>query len=179
MADLDPPESKTRVIVVLRRPETGGGVRGPLVAAAAITALTVGLAFGYRGAGFLGEDPPALIDGRPVLTERVHGGIYALELALPTGKARWMLEFDAEIVTHNGPSNPLELRSALERLVIEATSTPIVQTAPQPELAMRQAMLAMAKQDFPWLLDIYMTRSDLRAAVDRLGGIGEAIRGSK
>jgi hypothetical protein len=175
MADLDSPETKRRVIVVLRRPSQEGS-RTKLVAAAAIAALAVGLSFGYRAAEMVGGTPSELVDGRPVLTERVNGGIYALELALPHGKARWMLEFDAEIVTHDGPSNPLELRNALEKLVIDATSTPLVQTATEPDIEMRRAMLAMAKQDFPWLVDIYMTRSDLRAEVNRLSGIGEAMR---
>lgn len=179
MADLDTPEAKRRVIVVLRRAPQDGP-RAKLVAAAAISALAIGLAFGYRAAEMAGgSSAPELIDGRPVLTERVHGGIYALELALPHGKARWMLEFDAEIVTHDGPTNPLELRNALEKLVVDATSTPLVQTATEPDIEMRRAMLAMAKQDFPWLVDIYMTRSDMRAEINRLSGIGEAMRSEK
>lgn len=178
-AEKDPeagPGARKVIVVVRRRPPLA--TRGTMVAAAAVAALTLGLAFGYRGAELVGStEEPALVAGRSGLTERVNGGLYALELAMPHGKARWMLEFDAEIVTRDGPTNPLELRNALEKLVIDATSTPLVQTAQRPDLAMREAMLAMAAQDFPWLVDIYMTRSDMRAEVDRLGGIGAVIRG--
>lgn len=141
--------------------------------------LVVGLVLGYRAAEILLPEPLGS-ETKMALSERVRGGLYALELAQPAGKARWMLEFDAEIKTLGGPKDPLHLRNALEKLVIDATSLPIVQTAERPEELTRWAMLEMAKQDFPWLLDIYLTRSDIRAPkTNRLEGLGEAMRSMK
>lgn len=174
--EVTPPK---RVIVVLRRPEQGGGRNRLFISmGAAVIALILGAGLGFQGATLLGPrfTPAPAQSGPATLTKRVHGGIYALELAKPLGQSRWMLEFDAEITTRDGPNNAAELRNALERLVIEATSLPLVQTAPEPAEAARLAILAMATQDYPWLVDIYMTRSDVRAPNRRLEGMGDAMR---
>ena len=173
------PEPRKRLIVVLRRPEDGPKRnRLFLSMGAALVVLILGLGLGFQAATLIGPKlkPEAVATTPKLLTERVHGGIYALELAKPLGQARWILEFDAEVKTRQGPTNPAELRNALERLVIEATSLPLVQTAPDPTEAARTAILAMATQDYPWLVDIYMTRSDLRSPKKRLEGFGNAIR---
>lgn len=175
-AGADPGAEPRRVIVVLRRkPEASPLKRTLLVSAAALFVLVLGIGLGHRTAGLFAPAPPAAeVAGQ--LSERVSGGLYALELATPTGQSRWMLEFDAEVVTRDGPKNPLELRSALEDLVITATSLPLVQASEAPEEDMRKAMLAIAAQNYPWLLDVYMTRSDIRVSTDKLGGIGRALR---
>ena len=168
-----------RVTVILRRPKDHSSIRSLLLPMAALTlALTLGAGLGFQGASVLGPYlGPAKTEQAPQqLTKRVAGGVYALELAKPQGQARWMLEFDAEIKTKDGPKNPAELRNALERLVIEATTMPVVQVAKDPSMAMRTAILAIAAQDYPWLVDIYMTRSDLRAPNRKLEGLGASIR---
>lgn len=166
-----------RVIIVLR-PQGAGSARNLrplLIGGAAVFALLVGSAIGYRLAeSFVQTAGP--VTENVDLVERVNGGLYALELATPKGQARWMLEFDADIITREGPSNPLELRDALEKLVIGATSLPLVQTASNPDVAMRKAILAMAKQDYPWLVDVHMRRSDIRATQNKLQSMGEAMR---
>ena len=177
-AAADEPGKVKRVVVVLRPedlPKSRRARRQNLLRIGAALILLAGLALGYRGAAiFTPETVISAESGK--LTERVRGGLYALELATPRGQARWMLEFDAEIVTNDGPGNPAELRNALEDLVITATSLPLVQTSEAPEVSMREAMLAIAAQSYPWLVDIYLTRSDLRKDTDRLGGIGRAMR---
>lgn len=178
------PPRKEPITVLVRRPNAAVSrgsklaKRLPLIGVGVIVALLLGLALGYRAAEALLVLPaPELPDGK--LTERVNGGIYALELAMPQGQARWMLEFDAEIVTHDGPKNPLELRDALEKLVIAASSLPMVQTSTDPDVAMRKAILAMAAQSYPWLVDIFMRRSDIRAPENKLKAMGDAMRNGR
>ena len=172
-------EAPKKVTIILRRRKESGGLRGLfLPMAAASVALALGAGLGFQGAAVIGPylGPSPSEQETPQLTKRVSGGVYALELAKPLGQARWMLEFDAEIQTKDGPDNPAELRNALERLVIEATAMPIVQVSQDPSMAMRSAMLAVAAQDYPWLVDVYMTRSDMRAPNRKLEGIGAAMR---
>jgi len=185
MSDLNtnpaPPEAEKnelRRVVVLRRGKTKGssGLRRIGFAALAVLGLlAVGTAIGFRVSNAFFEPPP--LEAREgIMSERVNGGLYALEVATPRGQARWMLEFDAEIVTKDGPSNPLQLRDALEKLVIAATSLPVVNMDPDPGNAMRAAMLSIAAEHYPWLIDIYMRRSDLRAKTASLSDFGEAMR---
>lgn len=170
-------EEKKRVIVLLRPKEANAGrkLRPLLIGGAAVLALLIGSAMGYRLAESFAPSSGMTAENAN-LVERVNGGLYALELSTPKGQSRWMLEFDADIVTREGPSNPLELRDALEKLVIAATSLPLVQTASNPDMAMRSAILAMAAQDYPWLVDVHMRRSDIRAAQNKLQSMGEAMR---
>jgi len=168
---------RTRIVVLKRRPEAGRPVlRNALIATGMLALLAVGIQAGYRIAGLFTPAPKVPVE-EGTQVERVNGGLYTLELARPQGQARWMLEFDADIVTREGPDNPLELRDALERLVITASSMPLVQTAPDPDEAMRAAILAVAASQYPWLVDIHMRRSDIRAGSDKLKAMGAAIRG--
>lgn len=168
---------RPRIVVLKRRPEAGRpGLRKALIGAGVLALLAVGSQAGYRIAAVFTPEPVALSE-EGTLVERVNGGLYTLELARPQGQARWMLEFDADIVTREGPDNPLELRDALERLVIAASSMPLVQTAPDPDEAMRAAILAVAASHYPWLVDIHMRRSDIRAPANKLEEMGAALRG--
>lgn len=151
--------------------------RTPMIMIGVVAVLVLGAFVGHRFAanmpGLVAQDsgePPPLI-------ERIDGGLYTLELAMPQGQARWMLEFDADIVTQQGPSNPQELRDALEKLVIQASSLPLVQTSPEPNVEMRKAILTIAKHYYPWLVDIHMRRSDIRAPSNKLKAVGQAMRG--
>ncbi|MCB5410865.1 hypothetical protein [Pseudogemmobacter faecipullorum] len=177
-AGAEEPGKVKRVVVVLRPqdlPKSRRFRRQQLLRLGAALILLAGLVLGYRAAAVF-SPPEGIRAESGKLTERVRGGLYALELATPRGQARWMLEFDAEIVTSDGPDNPAELRNALEDLVITASSLPLVQASDTPEVSMREAMLAIAAQAYPWLVDIYLTRSDIRKDTDRLGGIGRAMR---
>lgn len=173
---------RSRRVLVLRRgtlqaPADRRWLRGWLIAAGAVGLLLVGTSAGHRLATLLAPEPAPLSETSGTLTERVRGGLYTLELAMPAGQARWMLEFDAEIVTREGPDNPLALRDALEKLVIAASSMPIVQMSEVPDEMMRATILAIAAQDYPWLVDIHMTRSDIRATSgSKLQAMGEALR---
>ncbi|RRH75787.1 hypothetical protein [Falsigemmobacter faecalis] len=170
---------RTRIVVLRRRPEAGrSNLRNALIGAGMLALLAVGIQAGYRIAGLFSPEPVAVVEAG-TLVERVNGGLYTLELARPAGQARWMLEFDADIVTREGPDNPLELRDALERLVITASSMPLVQTSSSPDEAMRTTILAVAASHYPWLVDIHMRRSDIRAPGDKLKEIGASIRGDR
>lgn len=171
------PATRTRIVVLRRRPEEGRpALRTALIGAGVLALLLVGSQAGYRGAALFAPEPVAVSESG-TLIERVNGGLYTLELARPQGQARWMLEFDADIVTREGPGNPLEIRDALERLVIAASSMPLVQSAPDPDVAMRAAILAVAASHYPWLVDIHMRRSDFRPTGNKLREMGAAMRG--
>ena len=172
-------DEKPRIVVLPAKGQSRGLARSFKATCIVIGSMAVvglGLGMGYRAASLISPSTQVVDTSDPMLTERVNGGIYALELATPAGQSRWMLEFDADIITRQGPSNPLELRDALEKLVIMATSLPLVQTASNPDIAMRKAMLAMAAQDYPWLVDLHMRRSDIRTTDNRLQEMGAAIR---
>lgn len=176
------PEAATlepkRVIVVLRPQEEAtrkAKLRERLVWVAAAAVLLIGVAIGNRFASVIAPDTAATGVSAPV-TSRVKGGLYALELATPHGQSRWILEFDAEVVTKDGPQNPQEMRNALEDLVITATSLPLVQGSSEPDIQMRKSMLAIAQQNYPWLVDLYLKRSELQNSSNRLGDIGRAMR---
>lgn len=156
----------------------GKKLRTPLIMVGIVAVLVLGAFVGHRFAGSLsGLVIPESSEPAPQI-ERVDGGLYTLELAMPQGQARWMLEFDADIVTKEGPTNRQELRDALEKLVIQASSLPLVQTAREPNVEMRKAILTIAKHYYPWLVDIHMRRSDIRAPENKLKAVGEAMRGS-
>lgn len=152
-------------------------LRTPMIMVGVVAVLVLGAFVGHRFAAIMPELVAQDSAEPPPLIERVDGGLYTLELAMPQGQARWMLEFDADIVTQQGPTNPQELRDALEKLVIQASSLPLVQTAPEPNVEMRKAILTIAKHYYPWLVDIHMRRSDIRAPSNKLKAIGEAMRG--
>lgn len=151
--------------------------RTPFIMIGIVAVLVLGAFVGHR----LAPNIPSMVAQEsgepPPLIERIDGGLYTLELAMPQGQARWMLEFDADIVTKEGPANRQELRDALEKLVIQASSLPLVQTAPEPNVEMRKAILTIAKHYYPWLVDIHMRRSDIRAPGNKLKAMGEALRG--